>query len=205
MICGFFSEWCKAEVLQQVESCTSPSAGESATDLEKASVAERSRTAEDTFSSATADTPPQITSSIVPTLTTSMVAHTLDTLAALCAEPPMREWLGSGEGSVFWLPLLTVLGDPVVRGSEPLVRACNCESEKETDYGRVEDATIHLMRQCCHNHARNQEILASTLCHLIQRQNILPPGKLQVLYYCLILKIARCVLKWLRYMEQMNY
>lgn len=97
-------------MLHQVESCTSPSAAESATDLEKASVAERSRSAEDAFSSATAHAPPQITAAIVPTLTTNLVAHTLHTLAALCAETPMRDWLGSAEGSVFWLPLLTVLG-----------------------------------------------------------------------------------------------
>lgn len=94
-----------------MESCTSPSAAESATDLEKASVAEQSRSAEDAFSSATPCAPPQITAAIVPTLTTSLVAHTLHTLAALCAEAPMRDWLGSSEGSVFWLPLLTVLGE----------------------------------------------------------------------------------------------
>lgn len=94
-----------------MESCTSPSAAESATDLEKASVAEKSRSAEDAFSSATPCAPPQITAAIVPTLTTSLVAHTLHTLAALCAEAPMRDWLGSAEGSVFWLPLLTVLGE----------------------------------------------------------------------------------------------
>ena len=93
-----------------MESCTSPSAAESATDMEKASVAERSRSAEDAFSSATAQAPPQITAAIVPTLTTNLVAHTLHSLAALCAETPMRDWLGSAEGSVFWLPLLTVLG-----------------------------------------------------------------------------------------------
>lgn len=103
-------EWCKTEVLHQVESCTSSSAGESATDLEKASVAEKSRNAEDTLSSATPQAPPQIRAAIVPTLSTSLVAHTLHTLAALCAEPPMKDWLGSAEGSVFWLPLLTVLG-----------------------------------------------------------------------------------------------
>lgn len=112
-MCCFPSEWCKTEVLHQVESCTSPSAAESATDLEKASVAEKSRSAEDAFSSATPCAPPQITAAIVPTLTTSLVAHTLHTLAALCAEAPMRDWLGSAEGSVFWLPLLTVLGEYV--------------------------------------------------------------------------------------------
>ncbi|XP_069180397.1 baculoviral IAP repeat-containing protein 6 isoform X6 [Procambarus clarkii] len=175
-------EWCKTEVLHQVESCTSPSAGESATDLEKASVAEKSRSAEDTLSSATPQAPPQITAAIVPTLSTSLVAHTLHTLGALCAEPPMRDWLGSAEGSVFWLPLLTVLGDPLVRGSEPLMRGCGSSGGSDSDYSSVEDATIHLMRQCCHNHPHNQNLLASTLCHLIQRQNIPPPGGVSYLH-----------------------
>lgn len=175
-------EWCKTEVLHQVESCTSSSAGESATDLEKASVAEKSRNAEDTLSSATPQAPPQIRAAIVPTLSTSLVAHTLHTLAALCAEPPMKDWLGSAEGSVFWLPLLTVLGDPLVRGSEPLMRGSGPSGGSDSDYSSVEDATIHLMRQCCHNHPHNQNLLASTLCHLIQRQNIPPPGGVSYLH-----------------------
>ncbi|XP_064112985.1 baculoviral IAP repeat-containing protein 6-like isoform X2 [Macrobrachium nipponense] len=175
-------EWCKTEVLHQVESCTSSGASESATDLEKASVAEKTKSAGDALSSATPQTPPQIAAAIVPTLSTSLVAHTLHTLAALCAEPPMRDWLGSVEGSVFWLPLLTVLGDPLVRGSEPLMRGSGPSSSSDSDYSSVEDATIHLMRQCCHNHPHNQNLLASTLCHLIQRQNIPPPGGVSYLH-----------------------
>ncbi|KAK7067357.1 Baculoviral IAP repeat-containing protein 6 [Halocaridina rubra] len=175
-------EWCKTEVLHQVESCASSSAGESVTDHEKASVAEKSRNAEDALSSATPQAPPQITAAIVPTLSTCLVAHTLHTLAALCAEPPMRDWLGSSEGSVFWLPLLTVLGDPLVRGSEPLMRGTGPSSSSDSDYSCVEDATIHLMRQCCHNHPHNQNLLASTLCHLIQRQNVPPPGGVSYLH-----------------------
>lgn len=67
-------------------------------------------------------------------------------------------------------------GDPLVRGSEPLMRGSGSSGGSDSDYNSVEDATINLMRQCCHNHPHNQSLLASTLCHLIQRQNIPPPG-----------------------------
>jgi baculoviral IAP repeat-containing protein 6 len=37
------------------------------------------------------------------------MAMVLNFFAEVCAEGHMRDWLGSAEGSVFWLPLLSLL------------------------------------------------------------------------------------------------
>lgn len=65
-------------------------------------------------------------------------------------------------------------------GSEISVRTgygCNY-----SDYSKVEDATIQLMKVCCSNHDQNRKLLAATLCQLIQRQNTPPPGGLTYLH-----------------------
>jgi baculoviral IAP repeat-containing protein 6 len=37
------------------------------------------------------------------------MAMVLNFFAEVCAEGHMRDWLGSPEGSIFWLPLLSLL------------------------------------------------------------------------------------------------
>lgn len=47
------------------------------------------------------------------------MAMVLNFFAEVCAEGRMRDWLGSAEGSVFWLPLLSLLcnkSNPADRG-----------------------------------------------------------------------------------------
>lgn len=90
--------------------------------------------------------------------------------------------------TVFCVMSMWSTGDPLVRGSEPLMRGSGACGAKESDYSSVEDATIHLMRQCCQNHPHNQALLASTLCHLIQRQNVPPPGNISFSYLPLFFK-----------------
>lgn len=45
----------------------------------------------------------------LPMLRVDAMAMILNFFAEVCAEGHMRDWLGSPEGSVFWLPLLSLL------------------------------------------------------------------------------------------------
>jgi hypothetical protein len=45
----------------------------------------------------------------LPVLRVDAMAMILNFFAEVCAEGHMRDWLGSSEGSVFWLPLLSLL------------------------------------------------------------------------------------------------
>jgi len=45
----------------------------------------------------------------LPMLKIDTIAMVLNFFAEVCAEGHMRDWLGSAEGSVFWLPLLSLL------------------------------------------------------------------------------------------------
>jgi hypothetical protein len=45
----------------------------------------------------------------LPMLRVDTMAMILNFFAEVCAEGHMRDWLGSPEGSVFWLPLLSLL------------------------------------------------------------------------------------------------
>lgn len=45
----------------------------------------------------------------LPMLKVDTIAMVLNFFAEVCAEGHMRDWLGSPEGSVFWLPLLSLL------------------------------------------------------------------------------------------------
>jgi hypothetical protein len=45
----------------------------------------------------------------LPVLRVDAMAMILNFFAEVCAEGHMRDWLGSPEGSVFWLPLLSLL------------------------------------------------------------------------------------------------
>lgn len=45
----------------------------------------------------------------LPMLRVDTIAMILNFFAEVCAEGHMRDWLGSPEGSVFWLPLLSLL------------------------------------------------------------------------------------------------
>jgi hypothetical protein len=45
----------------------------------------------------------------LPMLKIDTIAMVLNFFAEVCAEGHMRDWLGCAEGSVFWLPLLSLL------------------------------------------------------------------------------------------------
>lgn len=93
------------------------------------------------------------------------VAHLVWTLARLCAQPAVQDWMGQGHGALIWNTLLTVLGDPSLKNL-----GLNLSS--------LEGATIELLRKACLNHATNHRHIATHLCNLIKRQKSIPSGGL---------------------------
>ena len=51
-------------------------------------------------------------SSIALGVNVSTVLNLLEFFTSLCIEPLMRDWIGGKDGSLFWLPLLTLLAKP---------------------------------------------------------------------------------------------
>lgn len=91
-----------------------------------------------------------------PLLSSSNVPKVLDFFAECCAEGPMRDWLGTMQGSVFWKPLLQLL--------------CNTHAAqfsktlpKEQSFIRLERATINFFTRVSACHPGNQENLTSLL------------------------------------------
>ncbi|KMZ04446.1 baculoviral IAP repeat-containing protein 6 isoform X6 [Drosophila simulans] len=91
-----------------------------------------------------------------PLLSSSNVPKVLDFFAECCAEGPMRDWLGTMQGSVFWKPLLQLL--------------CNTHAAqfsktlpKEQSFIRLERATINFFTRVSACHPGNQEVLTSLL------------------------------------------
>nr|CAD7407990.1 unnamed protein product [Timema poppensis] len=103
------------------------------------------------------------------------VAMVLHFFAEVCSEGLMRDWLGSPEGSVFWLPLLTLLcnkTDPVDCPTHPSTRY-DLSSEL---YSGLESATIKFLSRCCWCHPTNQQLLSVVLCDVIGQQKTLHPN-----------------------------
>ncbi|XP_015009950.2 baculoviral IAP repeat-containing protein 6 isoform X4 [Drosophila erecta] len=91
-----------------------------------------------------------------PLLSSSNVPKVLDFFAECCAEGPMRDWLGTMQGSVFWKPLLQLL--------------CNTHAAQfsktlpmQQSFIRLERATINFFTRVSACHPGNQEVLTSLL------------------------------------------
>ncbi|XP_070142867.1 dual E2 ubiquitin-conjugating enzyme/E3 ubiquitin-protein ligase BIRC6 isoform X3 [Drosophila kikkawai] len=92
----------------------------------------------------------------MPLLSSANVPKVLDFFAECCAEGPMRDWLGTMQGSVFWKPLLQLL--------------CNTHAAQfsktlpmQQSFIRLERATIHFFTRVSACHPGNQEVLTSLL------------------------------------------
>ncbi|XP_015038690.2 baculoviral IAP repeat-containing protein 6 isoform X3 [Drosophila pseudoobscura] len=91
-----------------------------------------------------------------PLLSSSVVPKVLDFFAECCAEGPMRNWLGTMQGSVFWKPLLQLL--------------CHTHSSQfsktlpmQQSFIRLERSTINFLTRVSACHPENQEVLTSLL------------------------------------------
>uniref|UniRef100_T1IPT5 Dual E2 ubiquitin-conjugating enzyme/E3 ubiquitin-protein ligase BIRC6 n=1 Tax=Strigamia maritima TaxID=126957 RepID=T1IPT5_STRMM len=95
------------------------------------------------------------------------VAAILNFYVEVCNEGQMRDWLGGPEGSMFWLPLLTLLCN---NNSTKVI------SNKEQSYltsevrSSIESAMLRLLSRCCWTHRTNQHLLAEVLCDVIRHQ-----------------------------------
>lgn len=87
------------------------------------------------------------------------VTDILKFFADLSDEKPMRDWLGSTEGSSFWFHLLKWLCD------EPLLKKSSLQSEA---YAQLEEICIKFLSKCCLCHPQNQGKLADVLCRVIK-------------------------------------
>uniref|UniRef100_A0A1B6HP87 UBC core domain-containing protein n=2 Tax=Homalodisca liturata TaxID=320908 RepID=A0A1B6HP87_9HEMI len=97
-----------------------------------------------------------------PMVQLEVVSTILQFFAEVCSEGIMRDWLGSNEGSEFWLPLLTVLC------SRPSTTP-RCEMMSES-LSSLESATVKFLSRCCWGHPTNQKLLANVLCDVISQQ-----------------------------------
>ena len=91
------------------------------------------------------------------------MASILKLFAELCYEGQFRNWFGSSEGSVFWLPLLRLLcyrSSKQTSGLQPQSQA----------YGELETATIQFLTRVTSLHPQNHERLATVLCDVISQQ-----------------------------------
>ncbi|KAB0803392.1 hypothetical protein PPYR_00362 [Photinus pyralis] len=76
-------------------------------------------------------------------------------------EKVMRDWLGSKDGSSFWLPLLQWLC------KRPCTKRSNLKSEVHT---QLEEICVRFLTKCCLCHSNNQALLAKILCEVISQQ-----------------------------------
>lgn len=96
-------------------------------------------------------------------MSVNTMASILKLFAELCYEGQLRNWFGSPEGSVFWLPLLRLLcfrSSKQTSGLQPQSQA----------YGELETATIQFLTRVTSLHPENQEQLARVLCDVISQQ-----------------------------------
>lgn len=82
--------------------------------------------------------------------------------ADLSDEKPMRDWLGSSEGSAFWFYLLNWLC------SESFMKKSSVQSEV---HAQLEEICVKFLSKCCLCHSQNQEKLADVLCRVIQHNS----------------------------------
>ncbi|XP_064535866.1 baculoviral IAP repeat-containing protein 6 isoform X5 [Drosophila montana] len=92
----------------------------------------------------------------VPLLSSANVPKVLDFFSECCAEGPMRDWLGTLQGSMFWKPLLQLLCNThLAQFSKTL--------PMQQTFIRLERATINFFTRVSACHPANQEVLTSLL------------------------------------------
>ncbi|RZB38740.1 baculoviral IAP repeat-containing protein 6 [Asbolus verrucosus] len=77
-------------------------------------------------------------------------------------EKTMRDWLGSSDGSSFWLELLNWLC------KKPFMKKSNLQSEA---HAQLEEVCVKFLSKCCLCHPTNQARLAKVLCKVIDLQS----------------------------------
>ncbi|XP_063908314.1 baculoviral IAP repeat-containing protein 6 isoform X4 [Zophobas morio] len=77
-------------------------------------------------------------------------------------EKTMRDWLGSSDGSSFWLELLNWLC------KKPFMKKSNLQSEA---HAQLEEVCVKFLSKCCLCHPQNQARLATVLCKVIDLQS----------------------------------
>lgn len=91
-----------------------------------------------------------------PLLSCANVPKVLDFFSECCAEGPMRDWLGTLQGSLFWKPLLQLLCNThLAQFSKTL--------PMQQTFIRLERATINFFTRVSACHPANQEVLTSLL------------------------------------------
>nr|XP_022908652.1 baculoviral IAP repeat-containing protein 6 isoform X2 [Onthophagus taurus] len=80
--------------------------------------------------------------------------------ADVSEEKLMRDWLGSSEGSSFWLPLLQFL----------CKKPTNKRSVHSESFAQLEEVCVRFLSKCCLCHPNNQTLLAKVLCEVIGQQ-----------------------------------
>ncbi|XP_034488815.1 baculoviral IAP repeat-containing protein 6 [Drosophila innubila] len=92
----------------------------------------------------------------LPLLSCANVPKVLDFFSECCAEGPMRDWLGTMQGSMFWKPLLQLLCNThLAQFSKTL--------PMQQSFIRLERATINFFTRVSACHPANQEVLTSLL------------------------------------------
>ncbi|XP_049817886.1 baculoviral IAP repeat-containing protein 6 isoform X3 [Aethina tumida] len=105
----------------------------------------------------------------------------------VCDEKVMRDWLGSEEGSSFWLPLLMKLCKK---------SSTNTSSLPSESLVQLEEICVKFLSKCCLCHQLNQTRLAQVLCQVISLQKNGMSGFLRRIILQLLLeyeKIPVCV------------
>ncbi|CAG9860383.1 unnamed protein product [Phyllotreta striolata] len=100
--------------------------------------------------------------STVPMARLENVTNILKFFTDLSDEKMMRDWLGSEDGSSFWLHLLKWLC------KKPVAKISNLQSEAHV---HLEEVCVKFLSKCCLCHAANQARLARVLCDVIYLQS----------------------------------
>ncbi|XP_046401534.1 baculoviral IAP repeat-containing protein 6 [Ischnura elegans] len=103
------------------------------------------------------------------------ISVVLNFFGEVCYEGLMRDWLGSAEGSSFWLPLLNLLCNSPAPNASTEASQDRCELATEA-YSALESATVKFFARCCWCHPANQQLLSTVLCEVIRQQKLVQPS-----------------------------
>ncbi|XP_045481363.1 baculoviral IAP repeat-containing protein 6 [Harmonia axyridis] len=115
----------------------------------------------------------------IPMAKLEKISAILKFFTEVSEEKPVRDWLGSEEGSSFWLHLLQWLC------KKTSFRKYNLESETNV---QLEEMYIKFLSKCCLCHPPNQNRLAKVLCEVISLQTGVITGFMRRLVLQLLLE-----------------
>ena len=108
-------------------------------------------------------------------VTADLVAPILSFLAEVAKEPLMKDWLGRGEGNIFWPCLMTLLcsqpAPPKYPGSPQRHHAITPQQR-----ALIETAAVSLFAEVIAGHSVNQHLFAEVLCETIRNQGSVQSG-----------------------------